>query len=155
VLEARTLLLITSPAVRPTQANRERIARVAARLPNAGHLRCWEARGLWTAEEMMQTASEVGVMPVFDAAEQPLPPGPVAYTRIRALGKGRRLGSSRLERIALQLAGRREAYVVVDREIAAKLRRALPEAVARAALPQRVPPLFRPREPVLLDDEEQ
>ncbi len=159
-LEASCLLLATPASVRPTQQNRRRIAALVERLPQNGQLLAWHAAGIWDAEETMQTAADTGLLPVFDAAVEPLPPGPVVYTRIQAFGKSARLSSERIERIADQLAMRREAFVVVDRGAAKTLRRRLVEAVEqrRAAAGTSVPLIFLPRgrDNVLeADDEEQ
>ncbi len=160
-LEASCLLLATPASVRPTKRNRQRIAALAERLPRDGQLLAWHAAGIWNDEEIMQTAADSGLLPVFDAAQQPLPPGPVVYTRIQALGNAARLGSERIERIADQLANRREAFVVVDRGIAKSLRRRLVEAVEqrRATAGASVPLIFLPSgapgSVLEADDEEQ
>jgi uncharacterized protein YecE (DUF72 family) len=135
-LEAHCIVLTTPASVRPTKINRKKIIALAARLPQQGHILAWEARGMWSDEEVMATAAEAGLLPIFDAAQEPLAPGPVAYTRIRSMGRGAQLSSGRLERIAEQLANRREAYVVVDDMIARKLASSLPQAVERLRLPR-------------------
>jgi uncharacterized protein YecE (DUF72 family) len=153
-LEANALVLATTAAVRPTAANRERIVELGQRLPKHGHLLAWHAAGIWEAEDVMPTAQAGNWLPVFDAAQEPLPPGPVVYTRIRALGHATRLGADRIERVARQLAGRREAFVVVEGTEARKVRAALKSAVEQLDEGRPVPMLFRPR--VLhADDEEQ
>jgi len=76
---------------------------------------------------------------------------------IRAFGKAARMGPSRIARIADQLVGRREAYVVADPPVASKLASMLPAAISRLGVQNGVPQLFRPTPSLELDmhDEEQ
>jgi hypothetical protein len=142
-LAARCLVLATPASVRPTKTNRDRIAALADRLPPDGHVRAWQPAGIWEPEDVMETAQRSNLLPVFDAAQEPLAPGPVVYTRIRALGHGMRLGADRLARIARQLADRRAAFVVVDRLIAQRVRSAV-SSLANGDV-HGVPAIFRPR----------
>lgn len=155
VLQARAIVLATTPAVRPTQKNRDRIAALAERLPRAGPLLAWHAMGMWEPEDVMETAYKAGFLPVFDAAQEALPPGPLVYTRIRAIGQAARLGTDRIQRIADQLAGRREAFVVVDEIVAPRVKRGLEQMVGDAPARRGVPLLFRPENGMFVDDEEQ
>jgi hypothetical protein len=155
-LQARVIVLTTPPTVRPTPANRKRILALAKKLPSEGHLLAWHAMGMWETEDVMATSHEAGWLPIFDAAQEPLPPGPVAYTRIRALGHSARLGADRIALIAQQLLGRREAFVVVDAELAGTVKAGLELADQARDVHPGVPALFRPnRGALLLDDEEQ
>jgi uncharacterized protein YecE (DUF72 family) len=157
LLQANCLVLATPASVRPTKQNREWLLRLAERLPPDAHQRAWQAAGIWDPEEMMELAFEANLIPVFDAAQEPLAPGPVVYTRIRALGHGMHLGAERILRIAEQLGDRREAYVVADRELGGKLRAGLRQALAQNPSRGKLPALFRPRgsDALLVDDEEQ
>jgi hypothetical protein len=49
-----------------------------------------------------------------DPARDPVPAGPVAYARLRALGETRSYGASALERIVKAIGQRRDAYVVFE-----------------------------------------
>jgi uncharacterized protein YecE (DUF72 family) len=153
-LQARSVVLSTPPSVRPTRANRQRIAALTERLPRGGHLLAWQARGMWEAEDVLETAYQAGWLPVFDAAQEALPPGPVAYTRIRAIGQASRLGADRIARVAEQLAGRREAFVVVDAHAARAVKAGLEAAIPTLEDRRPVPTLFRP-DALEIDDEEQ
>jgi uncharacterized protein YecE (DUF72 family) len=153
-LEANALVLSTPTNVRPTKQNRERIAELGARLPKDGHLLAWHASGIWEAEDVMATARAGGWLPIFDGAQEPLPPGPVVYTRIRALGHATRMSADRIEKLAHQLAGRREAFVVVEGTEGRKVRAALRTALEHLDEGRPVPTLFRPRT-LQADDEEQ
>lgn len=133
-LEARCIVLATPPTVRPTSANRKRLAELVAKLPREGVVRCWEPSGLWEPADVAVTARDAALVPVFDAATENLPGGPIAYTRLRSLGKTTALGPSLLERVAARLHGRREAFVVVEgKRDAARVRAGLGAEQKRAA----------------------
>ncbi|MEZ4440913.1 MAG: DUF72 domain-containing protein [Polyangiaceae bacterium] len=156
VLRARAILLSTSAEVRPTARNKQRIVELFQRLPEGHHL-FWEAHGIWEPAEHLGTAVEAGAVAVFDAAQAPLAPGPVVYSRIRALGHAAQLGSERILHIAEQLRGRREAYLVVDPSIAGKVRSGVAAALERDPERRHVPQLFKPELDLSgsFDDEEQ
>jgi uncharacterized protein YecE (DUF72 family) len=131
-LEARCVLLVTPPDVRPTAANKKRLAAIFERIPAEGTVRCWEPSGIWEREDVLATARAMGVIAVFDAAREQLGPGPIAYTRLRALGKSATLGQTTVERVAERLRRRRESFVVVEgpRE-AQRVKQALTSALAK------------------------
>jgi uncharacterized protein YecE (DUF72 family) len=146
-LEARCVVLQTPPGVRPTKANKQRLAAVFDRIPREGTARCWEAAGLWERDEVIATARALGVLPVFDVAREAPGAGPILYTRLRALGKSAALGAATVERIADRLRRRREVFVVVEgageatrvkqaleRELAKRPRRATAGTVVRPGL---------------------
>lgn len=156
LLQARCILLQTPPDVRPTTANKKRLVALFEKIPAEGTARCWEASGVWEAEDVIATARAARVLPVLDAAQETLPPGPLVYTRLRALGKA--AASARtLERLAVGLRGRREAFVVVeDLKEAAAVSAALPPLVAKTRERASGPILVRPSQPPLVaEDEEQ
>jgi len=156
LLESRCILLQTPPDVRPTTPNRKRLAALFEKIPSEGTVRCWEASGVWEADDVIATARAARVLPVLDAAQDTLPPGPIAYTRLRALGKA--AASARtIERLASALRGRREAFVVVeDPREAAAVRAALPSLVAKGRPTGGGPVLVRPTMmPLVAEDEEQ
>jgi uncharacterized protein YecE (DUF72 family) len=113
-VEARCILLATPATVRPTAANRRRIAGLFERLPREGVVFAWEPSGIWEREDILATAKAAGALPVFDATREALGPGAIAYTRIRALGKTSALGATAIEKVADRVRGRREAFVVVE-----------------------------------------
>jgi uncharacterized protein YecE (DUF72 family) len=153
VLQATCIVLATPNTVRPTAHNRARIAEIAARMPQDGHVLAWHATGMWETADHLETAVGAGWLPVFDAAQEPLAPGPIVYTRIRALGHATRLGQQRIAHAARQLSGRRSAYVVVEPSIAGKVRAGL--AAMMVTDRARVPMLFKPQPPGQDHDEEQ
>jgi uncharacterized protein YecE (DUF72 family) len=114
VLEARSILLPTPAEVTPSAVWRERLARVAE-----GFLRdvtnlVWEPRGVWEIEDAAVLARKLGLVLAVDAARDPVPAGPVAYARLRALGETRSFGPSALERVVEAIGGRRDAFVVLE-----------------------------------------
>jgi hypothetical protein len=156
-LQARCIVLRTPASIRPTRQNRERIAALAALLPRRGHVLAWEAAGIWQHEELAELCAVTGLLPVLDAAQEPLVAGPIVYTRIRAIGTAARLGEGGIRRVMEAVAGRRDAYIVADPPIAAKLRSGLAAAGGGGGGRRRLPNLFRPGQPPVLaaDDEEQ
>jgi uncharacterized protein YecE (DUF72 family) len=156
-LEARCMILQTPPDVRPTAANKKKLAAVLERLPAAGVVRCWEPAGIWEREDVLALSRAMGVVPVFDAAREALGPGPIAYTRLRALGKSAALGQATVERVADRLRKRREAFVVVEglRE-AGRVRQALAAELARKPARAAGAVVVRPTISTLVaEDEEQ
>jgi len=160
-LEARCLLLSTSTEVRPTAANRKRIAALFDRIPKEGTLRCWEPRGMWEREDVLDTAAAAGVLPVFDAAREELGRGPLVYTRLRALGAQTQVSAAALDRVARRLVGRREAFVVVEgtRGAALRAKSALVAALAKQRDVPESSSVIAPATPILrplvAEDEEQ
>lgn len=157
-LESRCIVLTTPASIRPTAANRKRLAAIIERLPNEGVVRCWEPLGMWEREDILATARSLGVVPVLDAAREALGRGPVVYTRLRALGKSTALGAATVDRIADRIQGRREAYVIVEGSTGAvRVKTALVEALAARRTPRSAPTVIRPTTPgqLIAEDEEQ
>ncbi|MBW2527915.1 MAG: DUF72 domain-containing protein [Deltaproteobacteria bacterium] len=156
-LQARAIVLATPPEVRPTPANRKRLAELVSRLPDSGYILGWQPSGIWEVPDAAETAAAAGLLLVLDAVRDRLPAGPIAYTRIRMFGGATQLGETSIARIADQVRDRREAFVVVDGPAGARLKSGL-EALLERGRPRPVPTtLFRPQSPLALDpdDEEQ
>lgn len=157
-VEARILVLQTPASVRPTAANRRRIAALFERLPQEGVVRAWEPAGVWEHDDVVATAKAAGALAVFDAAREDLPPGPIVYTRVRALGKSATLGAAAIDRIASRLHGRREAFVIVDGGAdAARVKTGLGVALAKAPAQVRGGMVIKPgaTSSLIAEDEEQ
>jgi uncharacterized protein YecE (DUF72 family) len=157
-VEARCIVLMTPATVRPTAANRKRLAAVFEKIAAEGVVRCWEAQGMWEREDVLETARAIGALPVLDAARDALPNGPIAYTRLRALGKSAALGSATLDKVADRLRKRREAFVVVDGAPgeAQRVKTALTAALVKKGARSAGPLVVRPSIPTLVaEDEEQ
>lgn len=156
-VEARCIVLATPPSIRPTMANRNRVAALLQRIPRDGVVVCWEPAGIWEPEEIISLARGVGTVPVVDAAREALPPGPVVYTRLRALGTSVVVSASAIERIAERLSGRREAFVVVEgKSEAVRVKQGLAAALANERERPQTAPVVRPSASLLIaEDEEQ
>lgn len=157
-VEARCIILQTPATVRPTATNRKRLAAVMEKIAPEGIVRCWEAQGMWEREDVLETARAIGALPVLDAARDALPAGPIAYTRLRALGKSAALGSATLDTVADRLRKRREAFVVVDGASgeAMRVKTALTAALLKTGARTAAPLVIRPSVPTLIaEDEEQ
>jgi uncharacterized protein YecE (DUF72 family) len=113
---ARYFLLQTPASVRPSERTRQRLGELLGRLQPAGLRVAWEPRGIWSEPESERWAEELGVELVRDLSRVDAPSGDVVYTRLLALGDGARLRSSAVERVAERLAGRDEAFVVIEGE---------------------------------------
>jgi hypothetical protein len=129
---------------------------IVDRLPRPGVVLCWEPHGLWDTGELTSTARALGLLPVIDATRDPLPLGPMAYTRIRALGAAQAVSARALDRLAEQLKGRREAWVVVeDRTSCQRIKAQLGQAMDRLG-PTSAPIVVRPSPGKMrAEDEEQ
>lgn len=131
VLEARCIVLQTPASFRPTATNRKKLAALFERLPAEGVVRCWEPSGIWERDDIVATARTAKAVPVLDVARDAPPPGPIVYTRLRALGKSSSLGAAALERVADRLRGRREVFLVVEGDRAAQIKSQLATSLAR------------------------
>jgi uncharacterized protein YecE (DUF72 family) len=156
-LEARCVILQTPASVRPTSANRKRLAALFDRIPREGTVRCWEPAGLWEREEVLSTARTLGVLPVFDVARESPGAGNIVYTRLRALGKTAVLSAATVERIADRLRRRREVFMVVEGGAeAGRIKQALAHELAKKPLRSTSVTVVRPGVPTLIaEDEEQ
>jgi hypothetical protein len=136
-LGARWLLLRTPASAGPSSRTRTKLARLVEALSGAAQGLAWEPRGMWTDEELVAVASDLGLTLVRDLAEQDAPPAEVVYTRLLALGRNTRLGSGAIERVTERLAEAEEAFIVIEadgaRGVAKRLRASLGEAQADAA----------------------
>lgn len=154
-LEARAVALVTTSDVRPTQPTIDKLRDLVSRLPKPSVLLCWEPRGIWERREVIATARDLGLLPVFDAQNDPLPPGNVAYTRLRSLGSSQKVSQRAVERLAQGLQGKREAWIVVEHAPSAKrVRTELAHALART-LPSQPPPARPAPGKLRAEDEEQ
>ncbi|HEY1957412.1 MAG TPA: DUF72 domain-containing protein [Polyangiaceae bacterium] len=133
-LQARCMLVVTPPTVTPAAVWRDRLEKVTARLARDATLVAWEPRGLWEIDDARRVAHKLGVVLVVDPSRDPVPEGPVAYTRLRALGETRSYGATALERVVEAVGVRRDAYVVIETQSAlaeCKLLRRLGQGTGR------------------------
>jgi uncharacterized protein YecE (DUF72 family) len=154
-LEARCIVLETGADVRPTKQNRDRVRALLRRMERPSVELCWEPHGVWELPDIVATAKSANALPVLDATKDPLPSGPSVYTRIRALGRSG-VSAKALARLAEQLQGRRDAWVIVeDKRAATRVKAELAGALSRAGLG--APPIVVRPSPGRLraEDEEQ
>lgn len=155
-VEARCLVLATPPSVTPTDLNRKRLKALVARIPHDAVSLAWEPRGLWETEEAVDLAGDLGLVLVVDAAREPAPKGPIAYFRLRGLGESTRLSPAAIDKVAGELAARREAYVVIESASPATVADTLRKKLVRRTSPTRsTGPIVRPRATLQAEDEEQ
>ena len=156
-LQARCFVLRTPPDVTPTSLWRDRIAKIVGRLPHDVTHFVWEPSGVWEIGDAAAQAREWGIVLGLDPAREAVPPGPVAYLRLRALGETQAFGPVALERIVKAVGPRREVFAILETDSAiteAKrlrqlARRGRPEAVGGASR------LVRPRGDIVVRDDEQ
>lgn len=128
MLEARVLVVPTAVDVTPTKLWRDRFATLLDRLPRDANAIVWEPSGVWELDDAAAQAKKWGVTVAVDPSRDEPPAGPIAYARLRALGAQRAYSRSALERVALAIGDRRDAYVVFETQGAlkeAKMLRAL------------------------------
>jgi uncharacterized protein YecE (DUF72 family) len=156
-LQARCFVLRTPPDVTPSALWRERIAKIVARLPRDVTNFVWEPSGVWEIADATAQAREWGVVLALDPSREAVPPGPVAYLRLRALGETQAFGPIALERIVKAVGARREVFAIIEtdtaiteaRRLRQLARRGRPEAVGGASR------LVRPRGDIVVRDDEQ
>ena len=156
-LQARCFVLRTPPDVTPTALWRDRISKIVARLPHDVTHFVWEPSGVWEIADAAAQAREWGVVLALDPAREAVPPGPVAYLRLRALGETQAFGPVALERIVNAVGPRREVFAIIETDTAISeakrlrqlSRRGRPESVGGATR------LVRPRGDILVRDDEQ
>ena len=155
-LHARCFLLPTPSDVTPSMLARERIGKVLGRLPRDATRVVWEPRGLWEVDDAAAAAHRWGVVLAVDAARDPVPAGPVAYVRLRALGETRGFGASALERVLLSVGARRDVYVVLETHAAVRESRTLRQLAEEGPVePRSLGRLVRPRGIHVRDDEQE
>jgi uncharacterized protein YecE (DUF72 family) len=158
-LESRLLVVSTPPDVTPGKLSRDRFAKLLERLPRDASTVVWEPSGLWELDDAALQAKKWGVVLSVDPARDVMPPGPVAFGRLRALGGTRAYSTAALDKIARAIGERRDAYVVIETKGALKEGKTLRQLVrslgskksgglTRLVRPRGAPPEFR-------DDDEQ
>jgi len=156
-LQARCFVLRTTADVTPASLWRDRIAKVVARLPRDVTHFVWEPSGVWEPEDAAAQASAWEVVLGVDPAREPVPAGPMAYLRLRALGETRAFGPAALERIVKAVGPRRDVFAVIETDTAlaeAKQIRRLVRDV-RTASRGGGGKLVRPRGGIVVRDDEQ
>lgn len=156
-LQARCFVLRTPPEVTPTSLWRDRIAKIASRVPRDVTRLIWEPSGVWETEVAAEQARQWDVVLAVDPAREPVPSGGVAYLRLRAMGETRAFGEAALARVVKAVGSRREVFAIIETDSAAieakRLRR-----LARSSGSGKVgggAKLARPRGSIVVRDDEQ
>lgn len=158
LLESRVLVLPTPPSVTPSKLWRDRLSAVVDRLPRDVTTLVWEPSGLWELEDAAAQAKASGIVVAVDPARDDVPSGPIAYTRLRAIGATRAFSTAMLERIAAKIGPRRDAYVIIETAGALKEAKTLRGLMRGASSKKRggLGRLLRPRgAPLDVRDDEQ
>jgi uncharacterized protein YecE (DUF72 family) len=156
-LQARCFVLRTPPDVTPTSLWRERIAKIVNRLPHDVTHFVWEPSGVWEIADAAAQAREWGIVLALDPAREVVPPGPLAYLRLRALGETQSFGPIALERIVKAVGPRREVFAIIETDTAITEAKRLRQ-LARRGRPASVggaTRLVRPRGDIVVRDDEQ
>ncbi|MFO0680218.1 MAG: DUF72 domain-containing protein [Polyangiaceae bacterium] len=155
-LRARCLILKTPTDVSPAPVWRDRMAKLLDRLPRDATHVVWQPTGIWEVEDAAVAAKKWGIVLAVDPSREPVPAGPVAYARLRAMGETRSFGPAALERVATKIGERRDAYVVLETDgalgEAKKLRTLVQQGAANGGGFARV---VRPRGALRVRDDEQ
>jgi uncharacterized protein YecE (DUF72 family) len=158
VLEARVLVVPTPVDVTPGKLSRDRLAKLIDRLPRDANAIVWEPSGLWEVEDAALLAKKLDIVLAVDPARDFVPPGPLAYARLRALGGTRAYSTAALERVARAIGDRRDAYVVIETTGALKEAKVLRQLIrtAKSRATGGLTRLVRPRgAPLRIRDDEQ
>jgi uncharacterized protein YecE (DUF72 family) len=157
-LQARCFVLRTPPEVTPSSLWRERIAKIVARVPHDVTHFVWEPSGVWETADAAEQARSWGAFLAVDPLREPIPGGPVAYLRFRAIGETQSFGATALARAVNAVGARREVFAILESDSA------LPEAKRLRALLHGSPTegggggagrLVRPRRSIVVSDDEQ
>jgi len=158
LLEARVIVIATSPDVTPSKLWRDRLAKLVDRLPRDASSVVWEPSGLWETEDAAEHAKKLEITVAVDPARDPMPEGPVAYGRLRASGGTRAFSATALQKVADTIGERRDAYVVFETTGALKEGKTLRALVRQAKAGKRggLGRLIRPKgASIAVSDDEQ
>jgi uncharacterized protein YecE (DUF72 family) len=157
-LQARCFVLRTAPEVTPSSLWRERIAKIIERFPRDVTHFVWEPSGVWEVADAEAQARAWRIVLAVDPARDPVPEGPVAYLRLRALGETRSFGPIALERIVRAVGTRRDVFTIVETDSALAEAKRLRQLVKGARAGTRAggaARLVRPRGAIVVSDDEQ
>ncbi len=155
-VEARCLVIATPPSITPTELNKKRLAALVDKIPHDAVTLAWEPRGIWEVDDAIELADKLGLVLVVDAVREPAPKGAVVYFRLRGLGESTRLSPAAIDRVAVELHGRREAYVIIESNGPLAIAESLRKKSARRPAPARAGgAVLRPRATLRAEDEEQ
>jgi uncharacterized protein YecE (DUF72 family) len=157
-LQARCFVLRTPIDVTPSAVWRDRMAKLIDRFPRDVTHFVWEPSGVWEVADAALQARTWEVVLAVDPARDPVPQGPVAYLRLRALGETRSFGPVALERIVRAVGVRRDVFAIVETDSAlveAKRLRQIAKSARAGARAGGGARLVRPRGGIVVGDDEQ
>jgi uncharacterized protein YecE (DUF72 family) len=157
-LQARCFVLRTPLEVTPSALWRDRIAKIIDRIPHDVTSFVWEPTGVWEVADAAAQATAWNIVLAVDPARDPVPKGPIAYLRLRALGETRAFGPVALERIVRAVGSRREVFAIVETDSAlaeAKRLRQIAKTVRGDTAQGGPARLVRPRGGIVVGDDEQ
>jgi uncharacterized protein YecE (DUF72 family) len=157
-LQARCFVLRTPLDVTPGAVWRDRIAKLIARIPHDVTRFVWEPSGVWEVTDAAAQAHAWDIVLAVDPARDPVPKGPIAYLRLRALGETRAFGPVALERVVRAVGARREVFAIVETDSAmveAKRLRHIAKTVRGDSPQGGSARLVRPRGGIVVGDDEQ
>ena len=134
-LESRLFILPTHADVTPSKLWRDRFAKLLERIPRDASAVVWEPSGLWEHEDAAVQAKEWGVVLGCDPTREIVPPGPVAFGRLRKLGQTRAYSVAALTKVAQAIGSRNDAYVIIETDGALKEAKSLRTLVRSAGKP--------------------
>jgi uncharacterized protein YecE (DUF72 family) len=157
MLQARCFVLRTPPEVTPSSLWRDRIGKIVARIPRDVTHFVWEPSGVWETADAAAQARVWDITLAVDPAKEPVPVGPVAYLRLRALGETRSFSPIALERIANAVGPRRDVFAIIETDSSLVEAKRLRQIVrnARTSAAAGPPRLVRPRGGIVVRDDEQ
>jgi uncharacterized protein YecE (DUF72 family) len=147
-VQPRAIVLATGSEITTGQRDRDRLASYVSRFPRVeGRALVWAPSGLWEADEARRQARRMDVVYGFDPLEDPVPPGPMAYARLRALGGRQRFTEGMIFDVLERLADSdaEEAFVAFESSRSFREARLMQQLVASAA--------GQPMDEGLVDDE--
>jgi uncharacterized protein YecE (DUF72 family) len=115
-LAPRFLVVPTSADFTTGQRDRDLFARWVERLePTLREALVWHPAGLWEPEVAQPFAERLAATLAFDPLDaETVPPGPVTYARLRAIGGRSRFTETALREVLDMLEGAAEAWVSIE-----------------------------------------
>lgn len=115
LLDARVILYETPAGFTPTARNRQNMTAFFEQVPSDGWTHVWEPQGVWSDHEVQGVCDQLGLVASWDPlAVEAMPPGPVAYLKIRNMGSPHPISDSELYWLAQGLEDYDSAHVIFN-----------------------------------------
>jgi hypothetical protein len=131
-ITAEGIVLPTGPRFGPTKENLKALCRAAELCRGSARFVAWEPHGVFEITEAARWAAEADVVYVSDWTREPAITSPIGYTRLRALGRSGGISQHNVDRLLELLPDFEEAFVIVEGDGAARLKKELTGALAGA-----------------------